>query len=431
MSKNKHLNLDNRHDILTMLKAHCSFRHMARELGKSPNCISQEVKNRRIFVEKGCFGHRFNNCLHRRNCPETFLCRDRNCNRLTCSSCKETCCSPICPSYEEELCPKLDKAPFVCDGCQDRGSCTLRKAIYLPGKAHEQYEKTLKESRQGFCFSQEEIREMDQLLSPSLKRGLSPHVVWQEMKDEILCSERTLYRLIAANQLSADNFDLPFKLRYKPRKKKKGHKVDSKCRVHRSLKDFKRFLEENPDAGFVEMDTVEGRRGGKCLLSIYLLSCDFHLLFLREKNNSKTVIEIFNWLYRLLGRELFMAIFPIILTDNGSEFTNPNAIEFDENGQRRTRIFYCDPGCPNQKPNVEGAHKHLRRILPKGSSFDHLTQKDINLVMANLNGFKRRKLNNHSPKNAFSFLFGEDTLRLLEIPSVPFEELCLSEDLLR
>lgn len=36
-------------------------------------------------------------------------------------------------------------------------------------------------------------------------------------------------------------------------------------------------------------------------------------------------------------------MFPIILTDNGSEFKDPNSLECTCDGKLRTKIFYCDP----------------------------------------------------------------------------------------
>lgn len=431
MPRNKHLTLDERIDILIMLKAHCSFRHIARQLDKSPNCIAQEVKKHRMSVDKGCLGHRFNNCIHRRQCPETFLCQDRFCPHEFCVDCKKACCTSLCPSYSEEECERLTKAPYVCEGCKDRGHCTLRKWLYYPKQAQNQYETTLTESRSGFSYTPEEIQEINELVSPGLKRGLAPHVVYEQAKNELICSERTIYRLVEANQLEADSFDLPFKVRYRPRRKYKSHKIDTKCRVNRTFQDFMQFLTDNPDTNFVEMDSIIGKPGSACLLSIYLHSCDFLLLFLREKNNAQTVINIFDSLDQLLGRELFQTLFPVILTDNGSEFSNPKAIEFDSKACRRTRVFFCDPGVPNQKAAVEGAHKHVRRVLPKGSSFDGLTQKDINLLVANLNGFKRKKLNNSSPTELFSFLFGQEVLDKLGIPFVAPDALCLTPKLLK
>ena len=67
------------------------------------------------------------------------------------------------------------------------------------------------------------------------------------------------------------------------------------------------------------------------------------IAFRREYNDAQSVIDIFNDIYNHLGRDMFMKLFPVILTDNGPEFSNPEAIEFDEDGNRRTYMFYCHP----------------------------------------------------------------------------------------
>jgi hypothetical protein len=50
------------------------------------------------------------------------------------------------------------------------------------------------------------------------------------------------------------------------------------------------------------------------------------LAFIRDNNTAKSVTEIFDWLYEQLGHEVFTSLFQVILTDRGSEFTNPLAI---------------------------------------------------------------------------------------------------------
>ena len=115
----------------------------------------------------------------------------------------------------------------------------------------------------------------------------------------------------------------------------------------------------------------------------YYTNCGFMLAFLREHNTSQSVIDIFNDLYSILGKDVFRRLFPVILTDNGSEFSNPKALEFADDSSRRTTIFYCEPSSPFQKPHVENNHELLRRILPKGCSFNGLTQSDILLAFKN------------------------------------------------
>ena len=69
--------------------------------------------------------------------------------------------------------------------------------------------------------------------------------------------------------LSVDNVDLPRKVRYRTRSHKKPVRVDKQCHVGRTYEDFEAYLAANPDIPVVEMDSVEGRKGGKVLLTIY------------------------------------------------------------------------------------------------------------------------------------------------------------------
>lgn len=124
------------------------------------------------------------------------------------------------------------------------------------------------------------------------------------------------------------------------------------------------------------MDSVIGNRGGKVLLTIYFVNVSLMIAFIREANTSQSVIDIYEDLYKRLGPIDFRKLFPVILTDNGSEFSNPRNIEFgpDGGGFQRTRIYYCNPSAPYQKAEIEVGHEFIRRIVPKGKSFDALTQ---------------------------------------------------------
>ncbi len=56
MSKHKHLTLEDRQRIMQKLNAKCSFRKIAKVLGKSPTTISQEVKKSRTVQFSGSHG---------------------------------------------------------------------------------------------------------------------------------------------------------------------------------------------------------------------------------------------------------------------------------------------------------------------------------------------------------------------------------------
>ena len=130
-------------------------------------------------------------------------------------------------------------------------------------------------------------------------------------------------------------------------------KVDKGCIAGRTYEDYLAFRAANPDISVVEMDTVHGRQGGKALLALHFVDTHFMLAILIDGLTAFYVAQAFIWLRRTLGFDLYGKLFALILTDRGSEFSSPKAIEFDEDGEGRTRFFYCDPQQSQQKGSAE------------------------------------------------------------------------------
>ena len=72
----------------------------------------------------------------------------------------------------------------------------------------------------------------------------------------------------------------------------------------------------------------------------------------------------------------------------------------------------------------------IRRVLPKGTSIDDLTQEDIFLMINHINLYKRKKLNNRSLHDAFSFYYGEELLQKLRCLPIRAENIILKPKLL-
>ena len=120
-------------------------------------------------------------------------------------------------------------------------------------------------------------------------------------------SDKTIYKLIDLGVLNIKNIDLPRKVRYKIRRKKcTVYKVDKRCLEDRRYEDFQKFITENPDIPIVEIDSVEGKKGGKGLLTIHFVNCSFMLAFIREHNDAQSVIDIFNDLQNILGIQQYI-----------------------------------------------------------------------------------------------------------------------------
>lgn len=436
--KYKHLTLDDRITIQKALKEGQTFVEIGALLGKDPSTVSKEVKAHLDYRNTGTRSRGYNPCKHRKKCAKQYICGENNCgfiNRLWngktyCAEC--ALCMVNCPDFEEEKCSKLKKAPYVCNSCKQVRSCTLSKQFYDAKEAHKTYEKTRSDSRQGIDITPEELNRLDAVIFPLIKQGQSIHQICTNNAAEIMVDERTIYNYIDAGILSVGNIDLPRKVRYKKRKSKKGVRIDKKCHTGRTYEDFEAFMKEHPDCNVVEMDSVEGTRDStKVLLTLFFRNCSLMLAYLREANTAKSVTEAINNLYEILGREQFCKMFQVILADRGSEFTDPSAIEFDAWGNRRTYVFYCDPQRPDQKGSIEVTHEFIRRIVPKKASFAFLTQDKVNRMMSHINSYSRKKLNNRSAYQLFSFFYGEDTASKLNLEAIPANEIILKPELLK
>ena len=429
MANQKHLTLEERFKISELLKLNYSFRTIGLELDKDCTTISKEVRAHLVFKRIGAPGKPFNSCSRRCHCDKRLLCApcSSTFRNSFCSSCK--ICNFVCSDYKEETCLKLSKAPYVCNGCPDLKKCTLEKRFYHATAADSEYRSVLSEARTGISLSEAEVKRLDRIISPLIMKGQSLNHICANNRDSIMVSESTLYRLVDYNVFTARNIDLPRKVRYSKRKVKKHHKVDKACRIGRTYEDFQCFIKEHSDLPITEIDTVEGKRGGKVLLTIHFVKAEFMLAFLRDANDSQSVIDAFERLYLELRSDIFMEIMPVLLGDNGSEFSNPVAIEYDKQNNRRTHVFYCDPSSPHQKGSAEKNHEFIRCFIPKGESLDSYTQADISNMMDHINSYCRGSLGNKCPYDMFSFFYGENLLELLGSHKIPPNEVTLNKSI--
>ena len=429
----KHMTLEDRQTINAGIKNGYSLGEIAKQVGKCESTISREIRKHRIVWDKKPYGRLSNRCINRQSCNLKHVCDNTSCNRR-CASCGE--CNKHCSMYVEEHCERLDKPPYVCDACPNLNRCPLKKLHYDPFCAEKEYRNTLHESREGFNLTQSELNYIDTQITPLILQGQSIHHAIIARRTSISVSRRTVYRLVDKCALKARNIDLPRKCKLRPRKgTKPANKIDKKCRIGRTLEDFMEYMKQHPDIIPVQMDSVVGGIGTSKVLLTLRFQGDYMPVFLREANTAQSVQDWFDYLYSELGHDDFCTLFPVILTDNGSEFSNPAAIETAPDGTPRTKIFYCDPMASWQKPNVERCHELFRRILPPGSSFDSYAQEDMALVASHVNSYARASLGDKTPMDTLAFFYGErlahKLLHLLGHVRIPPDKVVLSPSLLK
>ena len=385
MTKHKHLTLSDRNDIQLGLERGETFKAIGQSILKDPTTVSKEVKRNRQVRESTCD-----------NLP----------------------------------CPLLDKAPFVCNGCpKRRQNCGFKKIFYLAKQAQKQYEQTLVEAREGTPLNSKAFWDMDKVISDGVKKG--QHIYHILKTHNLDVSSSTVYRHIRKGYLSIAPIDLARAVKFKERRKSKLPSIPKEAKRGRSYEEFQNYLALNQLDSWLEMDTVMGRMGGKVLLTFNLSFCNF--IFARLLDN-KTALEVTKHLYDIKNTlhqadKDFFQLFPVILTDNGGEFARVDDIEMDVRGE--SKLFFCDPNRSDQKGRIEKNHTLIRDILPKGTSFDNLTQEDINLVCSHVNSVKRAALNGKSAYELFAFTYGEEIPKLLGISKIPAEDVCQSSKLLQ
>ena len=423
----KHLSLEQRNIIETSLNQNYTFKEIGNLISKDPTTISKEIRKHRIKKELSKFNNSGNLCSRKSSCKKRNICNMKCMKECRfCPSCNENCID-----FNENICDKLRATPYVCNGCEKKQYCRSIKYVYSGLLSNKDYRIELVESREGINISKNELYELDQLISPLIQKGQSILHIYVNHKDQILFDKRTLYNYIDKNYLSAKNIDLPRKVRFKKRKFKDVRKIkDTTIRIGRTYQDFLKYVELNPDTPIVEMDTVEGIKGGKVLMTMLFRSCKLMLAFILDNKKAESVVVVFNYLEELLG-EKFKIIFPIILTDNGTEFSDVLGLEINMLNQKRTNIFYCDPNASYQKGALEKNHEFIRYIIPKGISMNNLSQSDIDKMINNINSISRESLNENTPLHLASILMDNFVLEQLNLKKINPDDIILRPALLK
>jgi IS30 family transposase len=219
-------------------------------------------------------------------------------------------------------------------------------------------------------------------------------------------------------------------VKFKPRRSHAPDYVPKGVRVGRSYEDYEQFL-QNGGTAAVEMDTVIGRPGGKVIMTFQFVSADFMFgILLDNKTAAEAGAKVTLLKHRLSNYGFsFGDVFPVLLTDNGGEFSNVHAFENDLDGTKETRVFFCDPNASYQKPHVENNHTLFRSIVPSGRSFDDFTQDTVDLIFSHVNAVKRKLFNGKSAYDMFAFTYSAELANALGIsfvdPKCVVQEPCL------
>lgn len=377
-----------------------SSRQMARDLGRSASSICCEVKTNRTVAKGPGKGERVN-------------------------------------GLPDNVCPKLLSWPHVCNGCRFRRyHCTRKwRCEYIAARADALSDELLRSSRRGVDRDRKEFEYILDVIRADIARGLSPAQIALAHSDEFRVHPTTIYRWIEAGFGGMSNMELLRKVGYKKRKK-----VTSRSSSHGPTRSYQAFmqLDEERRACACEMDCVVGKRNDtQAILTLYLRPYKLQLCLLLAEKSSSAVTSALDMLEKAIGKSCFQLFFGLLLTDNGVEFSNFQAIEKSALPGKRTRckVYYCDVRASQQKASCEKNHVELRKILPKGKdiSFDDLVAKDLAVLMSQMNSSPRPSLGGLSPIDMLLAAHpraGSALLNALGVELIAYEELLLRIDVI-
>ena len=193
------------------------------------------------------------------------------------------------------------------------------------------------------------------------------------------------------------------------------------------------FISQNDDVSVVQLDTVIGEIGGKVIMTIHFVNTDFMVgLLMDNKTAAEAASKIAELKKNLKASNfVFGEIAPILLTDNGGEFSIVSSFENDADGNLESHMFFCEPCSPHEKAHIEKNHTLFRDIVPTGTSFNEFTQDTVNLIFSHVNSVKRKQFNGKSAYEMFAFSYSEELANALGIYKIDPKQVVQDTSLLK
>lgn len=407
---------------------------IAHLIDRDASGVRKEIKNYSSYFGKE---RKCSNCLNKDNCHQKYLC-EKIMDKVKCSRCKYcNLAVKTCPNYKvNNDCVLLKKHHHVCNGCELYPKCNKVKIKYHAETAIKKHNIVQKVSRIG-TKADSIPQEFKDYLANLIKNGISPDVILHTLPEKyqmFKVSTPTLYSWIDKGLLDCCNLDLRNKvsrIRYGTNTLKrnaiKGHQLNG-----RSIENLSKEEKDNRPLGIVEMDTVEGIKGGELLFTI-MIPCFSLMLAYKIKN--KTQEEIGKKLDMLEKRldNYFYIIFRKGIPDNGGEFTDFNILETSirEDLNKRMEIYYTHTYASYEKPHVENNHILLRWLIEKGYDISLLSSADILSVINRLNNYPRPTKGYKTPLQLLEEEFGSEILDILDLHHISIDKLNMKDTIIK
>lgn len=406
-----HLSLEDRKNIELGIIEGLSKSQIAKKIDRHPSTVAKEICKHRKLKTRNTF-NMDSICIHLKECRR---------------------CTKKCERYQEPSCIRRDRNIGACNSCPNIKSCKLDKYFYYASKANEDYLYTLVDSRVGVNLDYPELKQIATIMKPLLDKGQTIYQILENHKEITQCS-KTLYTYIEMGlfkDFGINNFSLKKQVSRRIRSKKLKKRKQPINYDGRTYKDYIEYSKAHPFEHTTEMDTVYNHQSGPYIQTFIFENTGLMIGFLHKEKTSASMASTLDMLQKILEDDYYTH-FSLLLTDRGSEFEKYDLFENNiENNEARGHIFYCDPQTPSQKPHVENNHNLVRNILPNGMKLQKLTQEDLNIIFSHINSVPRKILGGRTPYEVFTYFYGEEILKKLNIQKIEKDMVSLQPYLLK
>lgn len=256
-----------------------------------------------------------------------------------------------------------------------------KKQAYSPSRAQESYKQRRKNCGRKHILlcpeNREEIRRYIQ------EKQWSPEEISHRLKLEdspLQLSYGAIYRAIHAGLFDANKRQasrnrrnrFSYHLRRKGKKKNaKGEKnKQGGYQYANKICDRPAEADARTVRGHLEADTIVGKRGGECLVSLVDRASRFTLAAKVSKGTAAAVRDAMITLLGQLPPEQLKSITP----DRGSEFALYQEVSAALNG---VEFYFADPHSPWQRGTNENTNGLIREFIPKGTDIALVCQSQV------------------------------------------------------
>ena len=411
-----HLTFEERCKIEELLNKRYRKYQIAKELGRTQSTISREINSHKDFHMHSDYSNNYYSCVYFKDCKK---------------------CDHRCKFFKPIICKDSNKFYGACNNCDKVRNCKLDKYFYRASRAEKDYRYHLSESRKGINMDVNDLYNLAYLICPLIRQGQSIYTIL-ENHPEINLSAKSIYNYIDAGYFKDFGVTNSTLRRKVVRKKKRVSSTKLKKRKQpadytgRTYTDYLQYKLDNPDKSTTEMDTVYNHQSGPYIQTFIFENTGFMIGYLHQNKTADSMSDVLTNIQDKLSAEEYDKLFSLILSDRGTEFSKPIQFEINKNtGEVKGKIFYCDPQHPSQKPHVENNHILIRYVLPKKTNLKFLTQEKLDLMFSHINSTPRSILGGKTPYEVFTFLYGENITKKLNIQKIRKDDVTLTPSLLK